>query len=66
MMRFMATDDELLDAFSVTAYWDGLADALLRRFDGLADRIFPYHAPGLSDPAVAERWSAVAAAVAAG
>ena len=59
-------DDELLDAFSVTASWDGLADALLRRFGGLADRIFPYHAPGLSDPAVAERGSAGAAAVAAG
>ena len=58
-------DDELVDAFSVTASWDGLADALLRRFDGLADRIFPYHAPGLSDPAVAERWAAVAAAFSA-
>ena len=52
-------DDELLDAFSVTASWDGLAGALRRRFDGLADRIFPYHAPGLSDPAVAERWRSV-------
>jgi probable F420-dependent oxidoreductase len=56
-------DDELLDAFSVTAPWDGLADALRRRFAGLADRIFPYHAPGLSDPAVAGRWGEVAAAV---
>ena len=59
-------DDELLDAFSVTSSWDGLADALLRRFDGLADRIFPYMLPKLGDPAVAERWKAVAAAVAAG
>lgn len=59
-------DDELLDAFSVTSPWDGLADALVRRFAGLADRIFPYHAPGLSDPAVAERWGEVAAAVARG
>ena len=50
-------DDDLVDAFSVTSSWDGLADALLRRFDGLADRIFPYAAPGLADPAVAERWS---------
>jgi probable F420-dependent oxidoreductase len=56
-------DDELLDAFSVTAPWDGLADALVRRFSGLADRIFPYAASGLSDPGVAERWSAVAASV---
>jgi probable F420-dependent oxidoreductase len=59
-------DDELLDAFSVTSSWDGLADALLRRFDGLADRIFPYVMPDLSDPSTAERWRAVAAAVAAG
>jgi probable F420-dependent oxidoreductase len=57
-------DDELLDAFSLTATWDGLAGALLDRFDGLADRVFPYSAPGLEDPAVAERWAAVAAAVA--
>ena len=60
-----AIDDELLDAFSVTASWDGLADALINRFRGLADRIFPYHVPGLSDPEVAERWRAVASAVSA-
>jgi probable F420-dependent oxidoreductase len=59
-------DDELVDAFSVTAPWDGLADALLRRFAGLADRIFPYAAPGLEDPEVAERWGSVAAAVSRG
>jgi probable F420-dependent oxidoreductase len=58
-------DDDLVDAFSVTASWDGLADALIRRFDGLADRIFPYAALGLSDPAIAERWGAVAAAISA-
>jgi probable F420-dependent oxidoreductase len=57
-------DDEILDAFSVTAPWDELADALVNRFSGLAERVFPYSAPGLDDPAVAERWSAVAAAVA--
>jgi probable F420-dependent oxidoreductase len=60
-----AIDDDLLDAFSVTASWDGLADALISRFRGLADRIFPYATPGLSDPEVAERWRAVAAAVSA-
>jgi probable F420-dependent oxidoreductase len=58
-------DDELLDAFAVTASWDGLADALLARFDGLADRIFPYSTPGLFDPETAERWGAVAAAISA-
>jgi probable F420-dependent oxidoreductase len=60
-----AIDDDLLDAFSVTAPWDGLADALISRFSGVAERIFPYTTPGLSDPAVAERWRAVAAAVSA-
>jgi probable F420-dependent oxidoreductase len=60
-----AIDDDLLDAFSVTASWDGLADALITRFRGLAGRIFPYHAPDLSDPEVAERWQAIAAAVSA-
>lgn len=56
-------DDELVDAFSVTASWDGLADALRARFTGLAERIFPYAVPDLGDPGVAERWAAVAAAV---
>jgi hypothetical protein len=59
-----AIDDELLDAFAVTSPWDGLADALVARFAGLADRIFPYAASGLSDPETAERWRAVAQAVA--
>jgi len=56
-------DDELVDAFSVTATWDGLADAILARFGGVADRVFPYSVPDLADPGVAERWRAVAAAV---
>ena len=60
-----AVDDELVDAFSVTAPWDGLADALVSRFRGLAERIFPYSVADLSDPGVAERWRAVAAAVSA-
>jgi len=60
-----AIDDELVDAFSVTASWDGLADALVSRFRGLAERIFPYSVADLSDPGVAERWRAVAAAVSA-
>ena len=60
-----AIDDELLDAFAVTASWDGLADALISRFRGLADRIFPYQTSGLDDPDVAARWRDVAAAVSA-
>src|SRR5439155_1716360 len=63
--RLARVAGEVADGFCVPASWDGLADVLLRRFDGLADRIFPYHAPGLSDPAVAERWAAVAAAFSA-
>ncbi|HMC04671.1 MAG TPA: LLM class F420-dependent oxidoreductase, partial [Actinomycetota bacterium] len=54
-------DDDLVDAFSVTASWDGLADALRARFAGLAERIFPYSVPDLADPGVAERWRSVAA-----
>ena len=60
-----AIDDELLDAFSVTASWDGLAGALISRFQGVADRIFPYHIRNLEDPEVAARWREVAAAVSA-
>jgi probable F420-dependent oxidoreductase len=60
-----AIDDDLLDAFAVTASWDGLADALISRFQGLADRIFPYHIRGLDDSEVAARWREVAAAVSA-
>ena len=60
-----AIDDDLLDAFAVTAPWDGLADALISRFQGLADRIFPYHVRRLDDPEVAARWREVAAAVSA-
>ena len=59
-------DDDVVDAFSVTASWDGLAAALRQRFDGLAERVFPYHVPDLADPGVAERWRAVAAALSAG
>jgi alkanesulfonate monooxygenase SsuD/methylene tetrahydromethanopterin reductase-like flavin-dependent oxidoreductase (luciferase family) len=56
--------DELLDALSVTAKWETLGEALVQRFDGLAERVFPYAIEGsLSDPAVAERWRAVAGVV---
>src|SRR5918996_216205 len=60
-----AIDDDLVDAFSVTASWDGLADALISRFAGMAERIFPYAVVGLDNPGVAERWQAVAEAVSA-
>jgi probable F420-dependent oxidoreductase len=54
--------DEMVDAFAVSAPWDGLADALAERYRGLADRVVCYSASSRwQDPAVLERWSAVAA-----
>jgi probable F420-dependent oxidoreductase len=58
-----AVPDEIVDVFSVTADWDSLAGALLRRYGGLADRLFPYGLVAWRDPAERERWSDVAAAV---
>jgi probable F420-dependent oxidoreductase len=60
-----AITDEMLDAYAVTATWDGLAPALVERYAGLADRIFGYGPAQawIDDPALAERWQAVAAAV---
>ncbi len=54
--------DEMLDAYSVTSSWDDLAPALLRRYEGLADRIFPYSrdAGWIDQPERRERWRAVA------
>ena len=60
-MRATVTD-EMLDVFSVTASWDGMADALLDRYNGIADRVICYSATQQwSNPAMAERWAAVAA-----
>lgn len=53
--------DEMLDAFAVTASWDGLADALHARYRGRADRVICYSAtPQWGDPAAVERWASVA------
>ena len=59
--------DEMLDAFSVTTTWDGLADAIVDRYAGIADRVICYFAATswLEDPSLRERWSAVARSVAA-
>jgi probable F420-dependent oxidoreductase len=58
--------DEMLDTYSVTSSWDDLAPALLRRYDGLADRVFPYSrdAGWMDRPEQCERWRAVAQALA--
>jgi probable F420-dependent oxidoreductase len=58
--------DAMLDVFTVTANWDGLADAIVARCAGVADRVVCYFATTSwrDDPAVMERWAAVTAAVA--
>jgi probable F420-dependent oxidoreductase len=58
-----AVSDDVVDAMSVTADWDSLADTLLRRYAGLADRLFPYGLVAWSDPAERERWSDVSASI---
>jgi probable F420-dependent oxidoreductase len=54
--------DDILDHFAVTASWDDLADALLDRYRGRADRLFIYGPPGdwRRSPEIAERWRALA------
>ncbi len=60
-----AITDEMLDEYAVTATWDGLAAALVERYQGLADRVFGYGPAQvwIDDPEIADRWRAVAAAV---
>jgi probable F420-dependent oxidoreductase len=41
--------DEILDHFVVTATWDGLADALVARYSGRADRVVLYYGSALRD-----------------
>ena len=63
--------DEMVSAFTVEATWDGLADALVARYAGIADRVVLYDAtsdwdpsrPGLGRwPEVAARFATAAAA----
>jgi probable F420-dependent oxidoreductase len=56
--------DEMLDAYAVTATWDDLAASLVRRYDGLADRVFPYGPAQewIDVPEMVERWQSVARA----
>jgi probable F420-dependent oxidoreductase len=57
--------DEMLDVFSVTATWEGLAGAIVDRYAGIADRVICYFATmSLQEDATArERWAQVARAV---
>jgi probable F420-dependent oxidoreductase len=59
--------DDMLDVFSITSTWDGLADAIVQRYTGVADRVICYFAATSwrDDPSVRDRWATVAAQVAA-
>jgi probable F420-dependent oxidoreductase len=50
--------DEHIATFAVESTWDGLADALKERYDGIATRIVLYNA--LGDPERVERYGEVA------
>ena len=54
--------DEIVDAFAVTAPWEGLGQALIDRYDGVAGHVICYSASPqwASHPATLERWSDVA------
>ncbi len=57
--------EEMLEYFAVTATWDELADKLVQRYHGEADRLIMYFAqPQMQrDPASAGRWGEIARAV---
>jgi probable F420-dependent oxidoreductase len=55
--------DEMLDVYAVTASWDGLADALLQRYEGIEHpvRVICYFASNsIRADSTAERWAEVA------
>ncbi|MEI7913973.1 MAG: TIGR03617 family F420-dependent LLM class oxidoreductase [Mycobacteriaceae bacterium] len=56
-MAAQITDDHIA-VFATESSWDGLADALRARYEGIADRIVLYNA--LSDPGRIERYGEVA------
>ena len=53
--------DEMLDVYSLETSWDGLADALHDKYDGIADRVVMYDATGSwqYDASALERWRSV-------
>lgn len=62
-----AVSDEVLDAFSVSARWDDMADALVARYTGIAASVVMYLALDdiRRDPQAAVKWGEVARAVSA-
>ena len=57
--------DDMLDQYTVTATWDRLADALLARYRGVADRLVMYGSTEGWTPGggTLDRWHDVAADV---
>lgn len=60
--------DEMLDAYALVAPWDDMADRLLERYDGTADRVVMYLGERQirSDERALGRWGEIARAVRAG
>ena len=60
--------DEILEHFTVEAKWDELADQLVQRYGGLADRVTLYTAGTeyARDPSSIARWGEVAKAASSG
>ena len=54
--------DDLLEHFAVTADWDGLADAVIDRYGGVASRVVFYFAgqEWARDSGSLDRWGEVA------
>lgn len=57
--------DEMLEHYALESTWDGLADALATKYDGIADRLVLYFAEEMyrADPKVLARFGEVAAAL---
>ena len=62
-----AITDEMLEHFAVIEPWDGMADALIRRYRGIASRLVMYMGEDSIDaaPGNLSRWSEIAKAVTA-
>ena len=58
--------DEMLEHFAVIGPWDGIADALVARYGGLAERIIVYTGAEIirRDPTSVGRWAEIARTVA--
>ncbi|MCY3838948.1 MAG: LLM class flavin-dependent oxidoreductase [Gammaproteobacteria bacterium] len=64
-MRELVTD-EMLEHFAVVARWDDLADVLIRRYEGVANRLVTYLARDMirRDATMLGRWGEIARAIA--